>query len=357
MKPARVGLMGCGVVAMYGHLPALAAETGLELTALFDPDASRLKAAQDKFPVRHAFTDAEPFLHSGIDAVVVTSPAGVHLQNVSDAAHHGLHVLCEKPLALTEADALQMIDEMKRAQRMLFTSFVYRFSPVALEIKRLIQAGAIGRVASLRLIYDWDCHGKYETDAAGSRTIQKRREDRMLEGGPMVDCGVHQIDLARWWLGSEVVHQHAHAAWADDYEAPDHVYLHLDHANGAHAMVEMSYSYGHMAAQPVSHFCYEIIGADGIIRYDREAKVFELRDQNGTRTLPWDHEKNFAGTYAAFARALQTGHPGDLATGTDGLIATRIARTATEQAIAERVERQAAAGGTFISHSNSASKS
>ena len=53
-------------------------------------------------------------------------------------------------------------------------------------------------------------------------------------------------------------------------------------------------------------------------------------------SLPWDHEKNFAGTYAAFARALETGEPGDLATGADGLIATRIARTATEQVIADR---------------------
>jgi predicted dehydrogenase len=219
---------------------------------------------------------------------------------------------------------------------MLFTSFVYRFSPVALEIRRLIQTGGIGRVASLRLIYNWNCHGKYEIDGDGKRIIQKRREDRMLEGGPMIDCGVHQIDLARWWLGSEVVRQHAHAAWADEYEAPDHVYLHLDHANGVHTMVEMSYSYCHTAAEPINHFEYEIIGTDGLIRYNREAQLFELRNRDGTRELPWDHEKNFAGTYAAFAHALQTGQPGDLPTGTDGLIATRIARLATEQAILER---------------------
>jgi predicted dehydrogenase len=336
MKRTRVGLMGCGTVAMYGHLPALAATQGLELVAVFDPDPIRLKAAQNEFAVPHTFTDAESFFTSGLDAVVITSPAGAHLQNVRDAARHGKHVLCEKPLALTEAEAQRMIEHMGRAQRMLFTSFVYRFSPVALEIKRLIQDGAIGRVASLRLVYNWDCHGKYEMDGAGNRVIQKRREDRMREGGPMVDCGVHQIDLARWWLDSEVVRQHAHAAWADEYEAPDHIYLHLDHADGAHTMVEMSYSFGHTAAQPVTHFCYEIIGADGIIRYDRERQIFEVRNPAGTRCLPWNHEKNFAETYAAFARALETGTPGDLATGADGLIAIRIARTATEQVITDR---------------------
>jgi predicted dehydrogenase len=337
MKRSRIGLMGCGTVALYGHLPVLASAAELELAAIFDPDSGRLKAAQDEFAVPRAFTDAESFFTSGLDAVVVTSPAGAHWENVRDAARHGKHVLCEKPLALTEADAERMIDEMARAKRMLFTSFVYRFSRVALEIKRLIQDGAIGRVASLRLVYNWDCHGKYEIDGSGRRVIQKRREDRMLEGGPMMDCGVHQIDLARWWLGSEVVRQQAHGAWADEYEAPNHVYLHLDHANGVHTMVEMSYSYGHTAAQPVSHFCYEIIGTDGLIRYDRERRLFEVRNPAGTRSLPWDEEKNFAGTYAAFARALETGAPGDLATGADGLIATRIARAATEQAIGGRL--------------------
>jgi len=339
MKRARVGLMGCGTVAMYGHLPTLASTDGLELAAVFDPNESHLKTAKDKFTIPHGFTETEPFFKSGLDAVVITSPAGAHLQNVSDAARHGLHVMCEKPLALTETDAQRMIDEMQRAKRMLFTSFVYRFSPVALEIKRLIQTGAIGRVASLRLVYNWNCHGKYEADDAGRRVIQKRREDRMLEGGPMIDCGVHQIDLARWWLGSEVVRQHAHGAWADEYEAPDHVYLHLDHANGAHTMVEMSYSFAHTAKEPASHFIYEIIGDGGVIRYDRERQTFELRNADGTRALTWDHEKNFAGTYAAFARALQTGEPGDLATGLDGLIATRIARAGTDQAIAERPRR------------------
>ena len=189
MKRARVGLMGCGTVAMYGHLPALAAAQGLELAAVFDPDSTRLKAAQDEFAVPHAFTDAEPFFTSGLDAVVITSPAGAHLQNVHDAARHGKHVLCEKPLALTEVNAERMIEEMAHAERMLFTSFVYRFSPVALEIKRLINEGAIGRVASLRLVYNWDCHGKYEMDGAGHRVIQKRGKTGCSKAG-------------RWWIAA-----------------------------------------------------------------------------------------------------------------------------------------------------------
>ncbi len=336
MPRKKIGVMGCGVVADYGHLPAIKEVAGLELAALFDPDEARLRATQTKFAVPQAFTDSGQFFTSGIDAVAVASPAGVHLQNVLDAARHDKHVLCEKPLALNETDSQQMIDAMRNAGLMLFTAFVYRFSPSALEIKRLIRDGAIGKARSLRLIYIWNCHGKFETDPAGKRIIQKRREDRMLEGGPMIDCGVHQIDLARWWLQSEVVRQHAHAAWVDDYKAPDHMYLHLDHANGAHTTVEISYSFSHTAAEPLSRFTYEIIGTDGVILYDREQEYFELRNATGTQRLPWHDEKNFAGMYAAFARALETGNPGELPTGEDGLIALRIARAATEQAIADR---------------------
>lgn len=324
--------MGCGAVADYGHLPAIQETNSLALTSLFDPDSGRLLAMQKKFAVPQVFTDSEKFFASDIEAVVIASPAGAHLQNVLDAARHGKHVLCEKPLALNEPDSQRMIEAIHDAKRMLFTAFVYRFSPSALEIKRLIRDGAIGQPRSLRLIYIWNCHGKYERPG----TIQKRREDRMLEGGPMVDCGVHQIDLARWWLDSDVVRQHAHAAWVDEYEAPDHIYLHLDHDNGAHTVVEISYSFCHTAVEPVSHFTYEIIGTDGVIAYDREQEVFELRNAAGTKRLAWHEEKNFAGMYAAFARALETGQPSGLATGEDGLIALRIARSATEQAIADR---------------------
>ena len=148
----------------------------------------------------------------------------------------------------------------------------------------------------------------------------------------MVDCGVHQIDLARWWLGSEITRSTAAGAWVDaDHDAPDHVYLHLDHKNGAHTMVEMSYSYAHTSKDQRMQFVYELIGTEGVLRYDRQARVFELVSKRGTHHLYWTEEKNFDGMYAEFTKAMQTGQPGNMPTGRDGLEATRIARVATEE--------------------------
>jgi predicted dehydrogenase len=158
----------------------------------------------------------------------------------------------------------------------------------------------------------------------------------MEEGGPMVDCGVHQIDLARFWLGSEAVRWTAHGAWVDDYEAPDHVYLHMDHADGAHTMVEISYSYCHTCREPVRRFTYELIGTRGLILYDREDRRFEIRNEHGTETLQFASEKNFAGMYTAFAQALEDGGSDVLPTGFDGLMAAKISREATDSLIARR---------------------
>ena len=99
----RIGLMGCGTVAGYGHLPAIKATPNLDLISLFEPDPVRGPKAQENFGGR-LFTDADAFFQSGIDAVAVTSPAPFHVDNVLMAAKYGKHVLCEKPLAMTDED-------------------------------------------------------------------------------------------------------------------------------------------------------------------------------------------------------------------------------------------------------------
>ena len=101
-------------------------------------------------------------------------------------------------------------------------------------------------------------------------------------------------------------------------------------------MVEMSFSYNATAKEPRSNFQYELIGTDGIIRYNREEHNFELRNSKGTRHLPWYPEKNFTGMYHEFLHALSKGEDRNMPSARDGLAATCVARAATNQAIAER---------------------
>ncbi len=334
----RIGVMGCGVVSDYGHLPAINDTPGVELVSLFDPDPTRVRTLGERYPQAARFTDVRSFFEDSVmDVVLVASPAPTHLANVKLAAEHGLHVLCEKPLAMTEEDAEDMVALMKARGLMLFSGFCYRFSPVSLRIKQLVASGAIGEVRSLRLVYLWNLDGKYTPGPDGKWGVNLRRHDRMLEGGPMVDCGVHQIDLARFWVPGEVVRYDGIGAWVEEYEAPDHMYLHMDHAGGAHTMVEMSFSYCATSRDPINTFRYELIGTGGLITYDRHGWRMELRHGQGTEYLPGASEKSFRGMYEALAVAIPSGNLGHLPTGEDGITATRIARAATNKAIARRL--------------------
>jgi predicted dehydrogenase len=331
-----IGLMGAGVVARYGHLPAIAATPGLRLSAIFEPDVSAHAELSAQYPTAKIFADSEAFFTSGIDSVTITSPAPAHLQNVLGAVRHRKPILCEKPLAMDELEIEQMIAATKAANVPLFTAFCYRFSPASLMIKKWIDEKAIGTLRAMRLLYLWNLHGRFETLPDGKIVPHRRRIGRMLEGGPMVDCGAHQIDLAQFWTGSPIIKCQSHGVWVEDFEAPDHMVLHMDHANAVHTMVEISYSFTANARDPYDEFTYHLIGTDGLIRYERHTKTFELRTPNRTERFEWYPEKNFKGMYQHFADFLHTGNPGALPTAEEGLITTRIARTATEQAIAGR---------------------
>lgn len=328
--------MGVGVVARYGHIPAILETGEFELHAIFDPHGPSLTDARKKFQIPHAFADAEEFFQSGIEAVTIASSAPFHKDNVLACAAHGIPALCEKPLAMTGAESREMVKAMQQAGVPLYAAFCYRFSPSALKIRELVTAGAIGEVRSLRLIYNWNLHGKYADDANGNRVLQKRREDRMLEGGPMVDCGTHQIDLATFWLNSPVIRSAGHGAWVDDHEAPDHMWLHLDHANGAHSVIEISYSYHHTTKNARSEFVYELIGTNGVIRYDREARQLFLENGEGRQDFEFHPEKEFEGMYREYANALRRGGSVLLTSAEAGLTVAEIARNATDEAIQNR---------------------
>lgn len=331
--PIKIGILGCGMIAERSHLPSLAKVSGLRVQTIYDVDPVRTLSLQSKFNIPEAAKTEEAFWASDIQAIVICTPAPLHHEHVLAAARHGKHVLCEKPLAMNEPDILEMDAVMRAARLQFYAGFNYRFSPCSLKIRELVQMKAIGEVRSLRLVYLWNLHGKWLTDAQGKKTLSPLWLGRMLEGGPMVDCGVHQIDLARWWLNSDVVSQQSLGIWYDQYEAPEHVVLHMNHACGAHAMVEMSFAYNTTVADPRKHFQYELIGTDGVIRYNREEKSFEMRNSQGVQQLEYHPEKNFVGMYEEFAKALATGDAGVMPSAHDGLIATRIAKRATDEAI------------------------
>lgn len=357
LKNPRIGLIGCGSVADFGHLPALERLSELDVVALYDPIKGRAEQYARKFDVPFGTTEIDAFYAQGLDAVCISSSLPAHHDNVLRAAKEGVHVLCEKPIAESESDALEMVAAMEASGKGFFIGFVYRFSNVAQTLKTWFKSGYVGDVRSIRMIYDWHLHGQWVQDEAGEWIESPMWRGRMLEGGPMIDCGVHLIDLVRWITGHEIVQFDGHGAWVAEYEAPDHVYGHLDLDSGVHAMVEMSFSYGHTSKEPQPVFLYELIGTGGVARFDRNGYILEARDGAGTKRVPGMSEKNFDGMWWQFTRFLETGEVGDLASPQDALRATQVATAITEQAISRRVKPVSPVGVAVISKKKKSVKS
>lgn len=193
-RPVRIGVIGCGKIATYRHLPSYKAMPEAEIVALCDVSREAVEKAGEKFGVEHRYTDYNQLLARGdIDAVDVCTPNHVRLAPVLAACEAGKHVLVQKPMALNIAEATSMIEAAKRGGVKLGTIYLRRFSPHYHLIKRLMDAGLVGRVTAMR---ERTGHNGGLRLAEGSW----RRSFESLAGGWSL-LGVHSVDVFRWFAG------------------------------------------------------------------------------------------------------------------------------------------------------------
>src|SRR5690349_16717003 len=109
-SPVRVALVGCGAVARESLLPVLSGHEGIRLVALVDRDEARARELAGAYAVPTVLADMDRLSRDTVDAVVLATPPGHHAAATRALAEKGLHVLVEKPMALTAADAQSMVD-------------------------------------------------------------------------------------------------------------------------------------------------------------------------------------------------------------------------------------------------------
>ncbi|RLL66858.1 Gfo/Idh/MocA family oxidoreductase [Streptomyces sp. Z26] len=190
----RIGVLGAGAVAA-DHVRAAADAPDYEIAAVCDVDRAAAEAlAGPGVPVH---TDHRELLaDGGLDAVVITVPHALHAPMAVAAAHAGLHVLVEKPMATSVADCTRMIEASRASGTLLAVAHVLHFDPVALAARRLVASGAYGE--PLLLTHRRSAH--YEP---GSRPPWFF--DRAVAGGGIVlNVGTHGLDRIQWLGGSAV---------------------------------------------------------------------------------------------------------------------------------------------------------
>jgi predicted dehydrogenase len=194
MAPIKVGVIGAGNVAM-GHLRAYAQHPDVEIAAISDVSTERLAAAAQEFHIRHAFADYRQLLAlPDVQAVSVCLPNWLHAPVSIEALEAGKHVLCEKPPALTAADARRMAAAAEETGRTLMICFNYRYRDDTRFVKRLIDQGQLGHIYYVKA--SWlRCAGI--PGRQGNWFTRKA----LSGGGPLIDLGVHLLDLSLWLLG------------------------------------------------------------------------------------------------------------------------------------------------------------
>ncbi len=190
------GIIGTGGIAGNAMAPAINA-LGSEgfLAAAVSRDRGRADAFAAKHGARRAYTDYQEMLADrAVDIVYIATPNALHAEQALAAAGAGKHVLCDKPLALTVAEARRVVEAFARAGLRLGTNFQTRHHTAFVEAKRLLDERAIGEVILVQV-----------EASAGAAPLRGWRTDPGLAGvGATNNIAVHPYDLLRYLLGSEV---------------------------------------------------------------------------------------------------------------------------------------------------------
>jgi UDP-N-acetyl-2-amino-2-deoxyglucuronate dehydrogenase len=192
-RPHGFGIVGAGVIAPT-HARAIATLPAARLVAVTDVVPERAKAFAESYPC-HVEPDLDALLaRPDVDVVSVCVPSGLHAEVGVQAAAAGKHLVVEKPLDVTLAAADRLIDAVRAAGVMMTVISQHRFDAGLVELRGLLDSGALGRLVVGEASTKW-----YRTQ--GYYDSAEWRGTRALDGGALMNQGIHYVDLLRWSMG------------------------------------------------------------------------------------------------------------------------------------------------------------
>jgi UDP-N-acetyl-2-amino-2-deoxyglucuronate dehydrogenase len=290
MAEIGFGIVGAGMVARY-HATAIGRTPGARLVAVCRDDASRADEAAAQFGVPCEPGLAALLARPNVDAVCVCTPSGQHAAQAIAAARAGKHVLVEKPMALTLADADAMIAASRDSGVRLGVALQRRGDPVFQGVRAAIESGALGRLTLGAISVPYVRAPSYYASAAWRGTWA------LDGGGALMNQGIHLLDLLLWYMGDPIEVQASMATLAHTIEVEDCITAALRFAGGALGSVAAT-----TAAAPGFPHRVEVYGDKGGVQIEGEQIVrWEVPGQE-LRT-----ESPEPGTVSAGAGASPTG--------------------------------------------------
>jgi len=317
----KVGIISFAHGHANGNAHCLAHLPDVELAAIADCDETRLREAVDLFGGA-AYVDYRDLLaRDDIEAVLITSPNAEHHEHVIAAAQAKKHVLCEKPIATTRADGLEMVAVCREHGVKFQTAFPVRFSAPAAALRRMVRDGAVGTPLAIKATNPGRYPGGWFGDPA------------LAGGGAVMDHTVHVADLLRWIFEAEITQVYAEidTKLHPDLAVDDVATVMLTLSNGIFASLDPSWS------RPKSWptwggLTMEVIGDRGVITMDAFSQNLQLVEDRGPSHVfvPWTEGGDLP-MIRGFIDAIR-GDTDPPVTGEDGLRAMEVALCAYESA-------------------------
>lgn len=270
----RVGVIGTSAWTERMYIGGLREHPDGRITAVCGRDLARTRDFAARNGITDSYTDYRDLLDSDIDAVIISTPNDTHYPMAMHALKNGLHVMCEKPLALTYAQADAMATEAARRGVVHCTAFTYNYFPHYKYIRRLLDEGYVGTPYHLNLRY----YSTYGLDGAPVWRFDRRQSGE----GALGDIGSHALALALDMLGeitavsARLMTHVTRAAIPAAHRATDAGVLTVQFANGASGVIHVSMASfqppagGHKQA-------LEISGSGGTLYYCNDfATTFTL---------------------------------------------------------------------------------
>ena len=189
----RWGVLSPAKIAVNNVIPAMQRSQRCEVVAIASRDPERAAETADRLGIaRHHGSYEELLADPDVEAVYIPLPNHLHAEWTLRAAAAGKHVLCEKPLALSAAQAAEMVDGCRAAGVLLMEAFMYRLHPLWLRVRELVTTGAIGELEAIQIFFSY-----HNVDPGNIRNIAE------YGGGAVMDIGCYAINVARWMFDAE----------------------------------------------------------------------------------------------------------------------------------------------------------
>jgi len=194
-KKLRIGVIGCGGIATWAHMPAYENMDNVEIVAMCDIKIEKAKALAEKHGVEKVFEDYHDVIAlPEVDAIDICTPNKFHSIIAVDALNAGKHVFSEKPDAVSVEEALKMKEASEKNNKTLMVMRNNRHSAPSKFLKKYIEEGNMGE------IYAGRCGWQRTRGIPGKGGWFTTKE--LSGGGPLIDLGVHMIDLSIWLMGN-----------------------------------------------------------------------------------------------------------------------------------------------------------